>query len=104
MEEVFKMGQGEAAVDIFSDDYLAKIDQIKLPNTKVKLLQRLLAKAIDEFKKVNRLKGVDFAKQFQALVDRYNDRSADSDAQRDDVERPGKQRCCSTVEPNRRRA
>nr|WP_319587810.1 HsdR family type I site-specific deoxyribonuclease [uncultured Desulfobulbus sp.] len=76
VEEIFKMGQGDTAeVDLFDPDYMAKIEKIKLPNTKIKLLQQLLAKAIEAFKKVNKLKGVDFSKQFKALVDRYNDRS-----------------------------
>jgi len=76
VEEIFKMGQGDTTeVDIFGPDYLAKIEKIKLPNTRIKLLQQLLAKAIEAFRKVNRLKGIDFSKQFKALVDRYNDRS-----------------------------
>ena len=76
VEELFKMGDGDTAeVDIFDPDYLEKIDKIKLPNTKMKMLQKLLSKAIDEFKKVNKLKGVDFAKKFKSLVERYNDRS-----------------------------
>jgi type I restriction enzyme R subunit len=76
VEEIFKMGQGDTSeIDIFDEDYLARISKIKLPNTKIKLLQQLLAKAIAEFKKVNRLKGVDFSKKFKALVDQYNDRS-----------------------------
>lgn len=75
VEEIFKLGDEDAgAVDLFSDDYLAKIDKIKLPNTKIKLLQQLLERAIAEFKKTNRAKGVDFSKQFKALVDRYNER------------------------------
>jgi type I restriction enzyme, R subunit len=74
--EVFQMGQGDTSeVDIFDPDYMAKIEKIKLPNTRIKLLQQLLAKAIAEFKKVNKLKGVDFSKQFKTLVDKYNDRS-----------------------------
>lgn len=44
------------------------------PNTKLKLLQRLLKKAIEDFKKVNRAKGLDFSKIFKALVDKYNER------------------------------
>ncbi|MBT3202392.1 MAG: type I restriction endonuclease subunit R [Phycisphaerales bacterium] len=76
VEEVFKMGQGDTAeVDLFDPEYLAKIEKIKLPNTKMKLLQLLLAKAIEDFKKVNKLKGVEFSKMFQALVEKYNDRS-----------------------------
>jgi len=75
VEEIFKLGEdGATEIDIFKDDYLAKIEKIKLPNTKIKLLQKLLKKAIDDFKKVNRIKGVDFSKQFQTLVQRYNER------------------------------
>ncbi|MBO1256703.1 type I restriction endonuclease subunit R [Alteromonas sp. 5E99-2] len=74
VEEIFKLGQGEDGVDIFDDDYLAKIEKIKLPNTKIKLLQQMLAKAIGEFKQVNKLKAVDFSERFKALVDKYNER------------------------------
>ena len=85
VEEIFKMGQGDTSeVDLFDPDYLAKIDKIKLPNTKIKLLQQLLAKTIDLLKKTNKLKGVDFSKQFSALVDKYNDRS-EADVLRSDV-------------------
>ena len=78
VEEIFKMGEDAAsAVDIFDDDYLTKIEKIKLPNTKIKLLQQLLAKAIADFKKTNKAKGVDFSKQFKSLVDRYNERKED---------------------------
>ena len=78
VEEIFKMGDDKAGtIDIFDDDYLAKIEKIKFPNTKIKLLQQLLAKAIDDFKKVNKTKGIDFAKKFKALVDLYNERKED---------------------------
>lgn len=75
VEEIFKLGDDkQAEVDIFDDDYLAKIEKIKLPNTKIKLLQQLLTKAIEDFKKTNKVKGVDFSEKFKALVDRYNER------------------------------
>lgn len=78
VEEIFKMGEdGEGSTDIFDDDYLAKIEKIKLPNTKIKLLQKLLAKAIEDFKKINKTKGVDFSKKLQALVEHYNERKED---------------------------
>lgn len=77
VEEIFKLGdEAETEQDIFEEDYLAKIEKIKLPNTKIKLLQQLLAKVISEIKKVNRVKGIDFTKKMQALVERYNDRDA----------------------------
>lgn len=77
VEEIFKLGdEAETEQDIFDEDYLAKIDKIKLPNTKIKLLQQLLAKVIGEIKKVNKVKGIDFSKKMQALVERYNNRDA----------------------------
>lgn len=75
VEEIFKLGdENQNQIDIFDDDYLAKIEKIKLPNTKIKLLQQLLTKAIEEFKKANKIKGVDFSKKFKSLVEKYNER------------------------------
>jgi len=85
VEEIFKLGEGnETEVDIFSDDYMAKIDKIKLPNTKIKLLQKLLAKAIDDIKRINKITGVDFSKRLQSIVDKYNERK-ESDVLRSEV-------------------
>lgn len=75
VEEIFKLGE-ETELDLFDEDYLAKIDKIKLPNTKIKLLQQLLAKVIGELRKVNRVKGIDFTKKMEAIVERYNNRDA----------------------------
>lgn len=74
VEEIFKIDKRKSDIDIFSDDYLAKIDRIKLPNTKIKLLQKLLEQAISEYKKTNRIKGIDFSKKLKKLVDIYNER------------------------------
>ncbi len=75
VEELFKLGEpNEGGQDLFDADYLAKIEKIKLPNTKIKMLQHLLSKMIGEIKKVNKVKGVDFSKKMQALVNLYNDR------------------------------
>ncbi len=75
VQEIFKLGDNnESEQDIFDEDYLAKIEKIKLPNTKIKLLQQLLARVIGEIKKVNRVKGIDFTKKMEALVERYNNR------------------------------
>lgn len=76
VEEIFKLDKEDAKInnDIFSDEYMAKIEKIKLPNTKIKLLQKLLSQAISEFKKVNKIKGVDFSQKLKKLVDLYNER------------------------------
>ena len=43
VEEIFKLGEDDATeIDIFAGNYLSKIEKIKLPNTKVKLLQQLM--------------------------------------------------------------
>jgi len=76
VEEIFKLGDNhESEIDIFDEAYLAKIEKIKLPNTKIKLLQMLLSKAIGELKKVNKIKGIDFSDKFRSIVDRYNERN-----------------------------
>lgn len=75
VEELFKMGEeNDPQTDLFSDEYIDKINRIKLPNTKIKILQKLLEKVIAEIKKVNKVKGVEFSKKMQAVVEKYNDR------------------------------
>tara|TARA_R100000655_G_scaffold86637_1_gene126718 strand:+ start:12103 stop:15345 length:3243 start_codon:yes stop_codon:yes gene_type:complete len=75
VEELFKLGdKTDGEIDIFDDDYLAKLEVIKQPNTKLQLLQQMLAKAIGEFKKTNKVKGLDFSKKMNMLVDKYNER------------------------------
>ncbi|WP_016956256.1 type I restriction endonuclease subunit R [Catenovulum agarivorans] len=77
IEEIMQLGEREEGIDIFDGDYLAKLEKVKLPNTKAELLQKLLAKAIGDFKKVNRAKAINFTKRFTALVDLYNQRKED---------------------------
>ena len=76
IEELFETGK-HISVDIFSDEYMNNINAIQLPNTKIKILQRLLSQAIDEFKKVNKIMGVEFADRLKKVVDEYNNRRRD---------------------------
>ena len=76
IEELFETGK-HISVDIFSDEYIDKINAIQLPNTKIKILQSLLSQAIDEFKKVNKIMGVEFADRLKQVVDQYNNRRKD---------------------------
>jgi type I restriction enzyme R subunit len=80
VEEIFKLGNeddSDGGIDIFDEDYLAKIDKIQLPNTKIKLLQKMLEKAIGEVSKTNKMQATDFTKKFQAIVEKYNERKED---------------------------
>ena len=76
IEELFEAGK-HISVDIFSNEYMDKINAIQLPNTKIKILQRLLSQAINEFKKVNKIMGVEFAERLKRVVDEYNNRRRD---------------------------
>ena len=63
--------------DIFSDEYLERINRIPMVNTKIKILQRLLKNAIDDYRKINKIKGVDFTERMNAVVELYNSRRKD---------------------------
>ncbi|MDO4181714.1 MAG: DUF3387 domain-containing protein, partial [Bacteroidales bacterium] len=75
VEEIIQIGNDRENLDVLSEEYMERLAKLKLPNTKVKLMERLLKMVITEFKKVNKMKGVDFTKRLNALVERYNDRS-----------------------------
>lgn len=76
IEELFETGK-HISVDIFSDEYMDKINAIQLPNTKIKILQRLLSQAIEEYKKVNKIMSMEFAERMRRVVDEYNNRRKD---------------------------
>jgi type I restriction enzyme R subunit len=76
IEELFETGK-HIDIDIFSDEYMARIAKITLPNTKIKILQQLLSQAIDEYRKVNKIKGIEFTDRLKKVVDDYNNRRKD---------------------------
>ncbi|CDS92111.1 Type I site-specific deoxyribonuclease, HsdR family [Sphingobacterium sp. PM2-P1-29] len=76
VEEIFKLDDNKAnAIDLFNDKFIEKISNLELPNTKIKILERLLKQTINDFKKVNKVKGIDFSDRLQAIINRYNERS-----------------------------
>lgn len=81
VEEVFSTDTDVdvEAVDLFSEEYLERINRIKLPNTKIKILTQLLKKKVNEFKRVNKIKGKSFEERLQAIIDNYNSRMTDAD-------------------------
>lgn len=74
VEEILRAGSNTANLDVLSEEYMERLAKLRLPNTKVKLMERLLRTVITQFKQVNKIKGVDFSKRLNELVDRYNDR------------------------------
>ena len=75
VEEIIQIGNDKENLDLLSEEYMERLAKLKMPNTKVKLMERLLKMVITKFKKVNKMKGTDFTKRLNALVERYNDRS-----------------------------
>ena len=77
--------KGTLKIDIFSEEYLKRIENLNLPNTKIKILQQLLTKLIDEYRKVNKIKAVDFTERMKTIVDKYNNRSEEDLAIQNDA-------------------
>ena len=75
VEEIAQVNADSKHLDVLSEDYMARLEKLKHPNTKVKLMEKLLRTVITDFKKVNKMKGVDFTQRLNQLVMRYNDRS-----------------------------
>lgn len=76
VEEIFKLDDNKAnAIDLFNDKFIEKISNLELPNTKIKILERLLKETINDFKKINKVKGQDFSERLQSIINRYNERS-----------------------------
>ncbi|WP_267740538.1 type I restriction endonuclease subunit R [Myroides injenensis] len=76
VEEIFKLDDNKAnAIDLFNDKFIEKISNLELPNTKIKILERLLKQTINDFKKINKVKGLDFSEKLQSIINRYNERS-----------------------------
>ena len=74
VEEIIQIGNDKDNLDVLSEEYMERLSRLKFPNTKVKLMERLLKTVITEFKKVNKVRGVDFSKRLNALVEKYNSR------------------------------
>lgn len=75
VEEILVIGNDKENLDLLSEEYMERLAKLRLPNTKVKLMERLLKMVINEFGKVNRIKSIDFTQRLNALVDKYNDRT-----------------------------
>ena len=78
VEEIIQVDSKTEHLDLLSEQYMGRLQKLKLPNMKVKLMERLLKMVITDFKKVNKIKGVDFTERLNALVQKYNSRKDDA--------------------------
>ena len=76
VEELFQVGKN-VNFDIFTPEYLEKINAIQLPNTKIKILQQLLQQVISDYKRTNKIKAMEFSERMKKLVEEYNNRHLD---------------------------
>lgn len=71
VETIFNM-KGE--IDIYGEDFLKEVDDVKMPCTKFELLVKMLRKAIKEYSKTNKTRADHFQKLLQATLDEYHNR------------------------------
>lgn len=71
----FDFDNPEDVTDLFSDEFLEKIENIKMPFTKYQALIKLLKKAIKEFGHTNILKATVFSEKLKKIIERYNARN-----------------------------
>ena len=64
VEELFQVGKN-VNFDIFTPEYLEKINAIQLPNTKIKILQQLLQQVIADYKRTNKIKAMEFSERLK---------------------------------------
>lgn len=62
------------SVDLFSDDFLAQLDSVKMPITKFNALLKLLRKAISNYGHTNKVKAIEFDERLRGVVEAYNSR------------------------------
>jgi len=60
--------------DLFSEDFLKQLDDIKLPITKFNALLKLIRKAISAYGQVNKAKGIVFRDRLKKVIESYNNR------------------------------
>lgn len=78
--------EGEkTTTNIFSEEYLKKIEGIPYKNTRFKMLLELLRRAIKKYSRTNKYKAEIFSKKMKDLVDRYNKRDGEILVSNDDV-------------------
>lgn len=69
--------QANPEIEIFEDDFLKHLAEIKMPYTKFQLLVKLLKKAIKEYSKTNKVAAKKFDEMLKDLLSQYNDRDKD---------------------------
>ena len=71
VERVLKEGEEE---NIFSDQFVEELDNMKMPFTKFQILCQMVSKAIKAYSKTNKIQAEHFQKMLEETIDAYNTR------------------------------
>lgn len=66
-------------IKLLSEDNLAKVLRLPYPNTKIKILERLLKQVINNYRRINKIQSVKFSERLQTLVKQYETRFTEPD-------------------------
>lgn len=71
VERVLDSGEEE---NIFSDKFTEELDAVKMPYTKFQILCKMVARAIRDYKKTNKIQAEKFEKLLEETIEAYNTR------------------------------
>lgn len=72
VEQLFN--EEEADENIFSDEFIHELEDVKMPYTKFQLLMKMVSKAINVYAQTNKIKAEMFQAMLADIVDEYNTR------------------------------
>lgn len=64
----------DISMDLFSDDFKAQLEVVKLPISKFNALMKVLKKAISTYSRTNKVKALEFDERLKRVVEKYNNR------------------------------
>lgn len=68
--------EAQETEDLFSDEFVDKLNSIEMPITKFNALLKLVSRAIKAYSRVNKVKAKEFDERLREVVDKYNTRDS----------------------------
>lgn len=68
--------EAQETEDLFSDEFVDKLNSIEMPITKFNALLKLVNRAIKAYSRVNKVKAKEFDERLREVVDKYNTRDS----------------------------
>jgi type I restriction enzyme R subunit len=64
----------DAPEQLYGEDFLKELEAVKLPISKFNALLKLLRKSINAYRRINKVKAIEFDERLRKVVDTYNNR------------------------------